>query len=152
MAKKQLQAKSWKDLMKFKKIKNIVCDDKVLFTMEELNNEDFSTFFNMMFDNIKNNTNENNTQSFNLLNSKELIVFLLKKMVKGEYGNFENLTDEEIVNVAENTSSEITEQINDVIEELIMKRFYKRIDYLTKLTNTLKENELVTSETEEKQG
>jgi hypothetical protein len=89
MAKKQLQAKSWKDLMKFKKIKNIVCDDKVLFTMEELNNEDFSTFFNMMFDNIKNNTNENNTQSFNLLNSKELIVFLLKKMVKGEYGNFE---------------------------------------------------------------
>jgi hypothetical protein len=152
MSKKQLQTKSWKDLMKFKKVKDIVCDDKVLFTMEELNNEDFTVFFNMMFDNIKNNTNENNILSFDLLNSKEVIVFLLKKMVKGEYGNFENLTDEEIVNVAENTSSEISEQINDVIEELIMKRFYKRIDYLTKLTNTLKENELVVNETEEKQG
>jgi hypothetical protein len=149
MNKKQLQAKSWKDLMKFKKSKDIVYDDKVLFTMEELNNEDFITFFNMMFDNIKNNTNNN---TFNLLNSKEIIAFLLKKMVKGEYVNFENLTNDEIVDVAENTSGEITDQINDVIEELIMKRFYKRLDYLTKLTNTLKENELVKDETESKEG
>ena len=136
--------------MKFKKSKNIICNDEVLFVMEELNNENFITFFNMMFDNIKNSTNENNT--FNLLNSKEVIVFLLKKMVKGEYANFENLTNDEIVDIAENTSGEITEQINDVIEELVMKRFYKRLDYLTKLTNTLKENELVVNETESKEG
>jgi hypothetical protein len=150
VSKKQLQTKSWKDLMKFKKSKNIICNDEVLFVMEELNNENFITFFNMMFDNIKNSTNENNT--FNLLNSKEVIVFLLKKMVKGEYANFENLTNDEIVDIAENTSGEITEQINDVIEELVMKRFYKRLDYLTKLTNTLKENELVVNETESKEG
>jgi len=143
LGKKQLQTKLWKDLMKFKKIKDIVCNDEVLFTIEELNNEDFTIFFNMMLDSIKNNTNDNNILSFDLLNGKEIIVFLLKKMVKGEYANFEKLTDDEIVNIAENTSGEITDQINDVIEELVMKRFYKRMDYLAKLTNNLKKNELV---------
>lgn len=151
MSKKQFQNKSWKDLLKFKKSRDVIYENKVLFTMEELNNEDFISFFNMMFENIKNNTGEE-TASFDLLNSKDLIVFLLKKMVKGEYGNFESLTNDEIVEIAENTSSEINEQINEIIEELVMKRFYKRIDYLTKLSNTLKENELVKDEAENKKG
>ena len=138
MAKSNIQVKKWTDLVNYKKKREIVFEDQVLFIMEELNSEDFSTFINLMIERISENTQDDENVDINkvikVIGYDNIIAFVIKKMVKGGIiSDFTGLSDKEIVDAMNNSSQDVIEQINQVIDEFVMKKFEKRIEMLSKL-------------------
>jgi len=151
MAKNNIQIKKWTDLVNYKKKKEIVFEDQVLFVMEELSSEDFSSFINMMIERISDNVQDDENVDINkvikVIGYDNIIAFVIKKMVKGGLiSDFTDLSDKEIVDAMNNSSQEVIEQINQVIDEFVMKKFEKRIKMLSELAKAnsdLEENKEV---------
>jgi hypothetical protein len=151
MAKNNIQVKKWTDLVNYKKKKEIVFEDQVLFVMEELSSEDFSSFINMMIERISDNVQDDENVDINkvikVIGYDNIIAFVIKKMVRGGLiSDFTDLSDKEIVDAMNNSSQEVIEQINQVIDEFVMKKFEKRIKMLSELAKAnsdLEENKEV---------
>lgn len=142
MAKKN---KSWKELIKLKKSIDIIYNGETIFVMEELGDIEFNTSYSMIINSFSNKSENNFLLS--LSENKEVFAFLFKNMIKGL--SFDNLTDDEIMETADNMPGEVKEQINTAVEVLVMRRFYKRTNYIKEVNDSFKElglNEETTTE------
>ncbi len=142
MAKK---TKSWKELTKLKKSIDITYNGETIFVMEELGDIEFNASYNMIINSLSNKSESNFLLS--LSENKEVFTFLFKNMIKGF--SFDSLTDDEIMETADNMPGEVKEQINTAVEVLVMRRFYKRTNYIKEVNDSFKElglNEEATAE------
>ena len=126
MSKQQKQFK-FSDLKNLKKKIPIIFEGEKLFEMHELNTDKLSEFILLVKDSIE-KTDENSP----VLGLKtDLILFLLKNMIKGI--NIESYSDEEIVEIIKESSSDIQNQIGVAIKELVTSK----IEDLFKNINTI---------------
>ncbi len=132
MAKK---TRSWKELTKLKKSIDIIYNSETIFVMEELGDIEFNSAYNIIINSLSNKSESSFLLS--LSENKEVFAFLFKNMIKGF--TFDNLTDEEIMETADNMPGEVKEQINTAVEVLVMRRFYKRTNYIKEVNDSFKE-------------
>ncbi len=142
MAKKN---RSWKELVKLKKSIDVIYNSEIIFVMEELGDIEFNSAYNIIINSFSNKSESNFLLS--LSENKEVFAFLFKNMIKGL--SFDSLTDDEIMETADNMPGEVKEQINTAVEILVMRRFYKRTNYIKEVNDSFKElglNEEATTE------
>ena len=130
MPKKKVKTKTWKGLTSLRESKDIVLDGEVIFIIEELSANEIDNFIQTLY---SSDDLESDQPEVELPKSK--IGYLLRKMVKQI--DFENLTDEEIVDTLEQFSENITNQINDIMNEFITKKVYKRIENFSNLVGEM---------------
>lgn len=131
MAKKQSKVKTWKDIANLKKVKEIKLDNKVIFTIEELSAGDLDAFIQEIY-----NTNELDQEGQEVELSNERIGALLRKMVKGI--DFEDLSNEEIVEILNTFGEDVVQQINSAVSEFVIQKIYKRLENLGSLVEDMK--------------
>lgn len=137
MASKKSSKKSFKDLVNVKKKIDIKDNEgNVLFSLEGLNSKQFEEFKEI----TKFKKSEENKDV--AIISDEYIVWLLRKMVKGDI-DIESLTDEEVVETISNLDLEMKNQIESALEELIVKNLHIEIDKIKKLQQSLIDSGLV---------
>lgn len=135
MAKKKGTIKTWKEIAGLKKVKEIKLDNKILFTMQELSTGDLDEFIQEIY---RTDESDQEGKEFELTNDR--IGALLRKMVKGV--NFEDLTNEEIVETLNTFGDEIVQQINKTVSEFVTKRVYKRLENLGSFVDDIKKIDL----------
>lgn len=138
--------KSWGDITKLKKSIDIKFEDEVIFTMVEISEKKIFEFLELLQskqdenkdeinkDNIKQSIEENN-----VIDSVEFIAFALKNTIQGI--DFGEMSDEEIVEKMNDMSMDITMQINDALEELIVKKITFMTESLQKFMSAFEKND-----------
>lgn len=129
----QMKSKSWKNLLEYKEKKAVLYKEEELFKIEELGAADFNEFFGMFIDHIQINSDENKEKTntvIGTINDVNIIAFLLKRMVKGNISDFSDMTNQEIVDILNNSSEDVVSQINITIKEFVLEKLLDRIKIL----------------------
>jgi hypothetical protein len=138
MAKKSKSTgKSFKELENLREKVEIKFEDKVIFEIQELDPERFLELVQIISDRKPEDIGEIKENIFTIDNI-DVIAFVLKNTVKGDYTNFDGLSNEEIVTIFGRLSEVIIEQINDALKNLVINKLLKRIDNMYKLADSLK--------------
>jgi hypothetical protein len=128
-----MKSKSWKNLLEYKEKKAVLYKEEELFKIEELGAADFNEFFGMFIDHIQINSDENKEKTntvIGTINDVNIIAFLLKRMVKGNISDFSDMTNQEIVDILNNSSEDVVSQINITIKEFVLEKLLDRIKIL----------------------
>jgi hypothetical protein len=128
-----MKSKSWKNLLEYKEKKAVLYKEEELFKIEELGAADFNEFFGMFIDHIQINSDENKEKTntvISTINDVNIIAFLLKRMVKGNISDFSDMTNQEIVDILNNSSEDVVSQINITIKEFVLEKLLDRIKIL----------------------
>jgi len=118
----------WAEISKLKTNIDIIFEDKVLFTIRGLNDSEFNKYINI----IKPEKQKGIDGINNLINEKANLANILKLMVIGI--DFDDMTDDEIIQNMNNFPIEITEQINDALHVLLVEHM---VSYLNTLGGNL---------------
>lgn len=145
----QMKKRSWKELLNYKKRRDIIYDGEIIFTIEELGGSEFDDFFNSLItkgekdevDVSENNEDDNESITLDSKNGTEKVAFLLRKMVKGDIANFEDMTDQEVVDTLNMAAPEVIKQVNTALFDFVYERFNEKTKELTELYERYKKLE-----------
>lgn len=153
MAKKTLKKKSFADLVKLKQsypvYQNYEEKKDLLFTLEELSHPDFEIVYQKAWEHVGKGDVED-------VINKEMLPFILRKMLKSDEYEINGLSDNEITETVNGLGEEIALQISEAIQKLLVDKIFMRIGNHLKqikdMANQMNKLDQLTKEVEVKEG